>query len=235
MREWGRAPGLLAALQPEVRPKGEQQEEKHMKTALGRTAFVGLGLAIASSASAAPVIWVGGNGHAYELVSTPSTWDQALAGASAMTFNGANGYLATLTSLDELNFIFNNVTSDPYWAAGSDADEEGVWQWVAGPEAGTVFWDNGTTLTYANWYPLEPNNNLGQEHFLLANWSNGTGWNDVPGTSINLSGYVVEYSEFSTSAVPEPATWALMLIGFGFVGGVMRMRKRSQEDTASYA
>lgn len=36
------------------------------------------------------------------------------------------------------------------------------------------------------------------------------------------------------SAVPEPSTWAMMLIGFGFVGGAMRSRRR-QKLTVSYA
>lgn len=37
------------------------------------------------------------------------------------------------------------------------------------------------------------------------------------------------------AAVPEPATWALMLLGFGFVGGAMRAKKRQQKVTVSYA
>jgi hypothetical protein len=37
------------------------------------------------------------------------------------------------------------------------------------------------------------------------------------------------------SAVPEPATWAMMLLGFGFVGGVMRSAKRKQKVAVSYA
>jgi hypothetical protein len=32
----------------------------------------------------------------------------------------------------------------------------------------------------------------------------------------------------TAAAVPEPATWAMMLIGFGFVGGAMRSAKRRQ-------
>lgn len=38
----------------------------------------------------------------------------------------------------------------------------------------------------------------------------------------------------TAGAVPEPATWALMLLGFGFVGGAMRSKKR-QKVTVSYA
>lgn len=30
------------------------------------------------------------------------------------------------------------------------------------------------------------------------------------------------------SAVPEPATWAMMLLGFGLIGGAMRYRRRQQ-------
>ena len=36
-------------------------------------------------------------------------------------------------------------------------------------------------------------------------------------------------------AVPEPAAWALMLIGFGFVGGALRSSKSKQKLTVSYA
>jgi hypothetical protein len=38
-----------------------------------------------------------------------------------------------------------------------------------------------------------------------------------------------------TSAVPEPATWAMMIGGFGMVGGAMRSARRKQKLTLSYA
>lgn len=38
-----------------------------------------------------------------------------------------------------------------------------------------------------------------------------------------------------TSAVPEPQTWALMLAGFGFVGGAMRASRRKAKISVSYA
>ncbi|WP_156679990.1 PEPxxWA-CTERM sorting domain-containing protein [Sphingomonas profundi] len=45
---------------------------------------------------------------------------------------------------------------------------------------------------------------------------------DTPGVGeANLNGFQL------TSAVPEPTTWAMMIGGFGFVGGAMR-RRRSQ-------
>jgi hypothetical protein len=37
----------------------------------------------------------------------------------------------------------------------------------------------------------------------------------------------------SASAVPEPATWAMMLVGFGFIGATARYRQR--KTAAVYA
>ncbi|MEQ1547464.1 MAG: PEPxxWA-CTERM sorting domain-containing protein [Chakrabartia sp.] len=34
-----------------------------------------------------------------------------------------------------------------------------------------------------------------------------------------------EFTDLGTGAVPEPATWAMMLAGFGMIGGAMRSRK----------
>jgi glutamine cyclotransferase len=36
-------------------------------------------------------------------------------------------------------------------------------------------------------------------------------------------------------AVPEPSTWALMILGFGFIGGAMRSAKRRRKLSVSYA
>ncbi len=36
----------------------------------------------------------------------------------------------------------------------------------------------------------------------------------------------VRFGRIGIPAVPEPATWAMMLVGFGFIGGAMRARKR---------
>ncbi|UUR08953.1 PEPxxWA-CTERM sorting domain-containing protein [Sphingomonas glaciei] len=57
-------------------------------------------------------------------------------------------------------------------------------------------------------------------------------WNNVPAGSIRLTdtgGYsnaVLYRATAVTTAVPEPGTWALMLVGFGAVGGAMRRRRR---------
>ena len=173
---------------------------------------------ISANATAAPVQW-GGNGHYYEFVSSAVSFDAALAAAAGMNFNGQQGYLATVTSQGEQDFIYNNVTTAATWFSGSDRETEGSWKWLAGPEAGSIFWQNGVTLTYANWSGGEPNN-AGDEDVLWGNWS-GSAWNDI--NSANLV-YVVEYCGLQPG-VPEPAIWAMMVGGFGLLGAAARGRK----------
>jgi len=55
-----------------------------------------------------------------------------------------------------------------------------------------------------------------------------TGFDTTPGVfrfSTQGGGNMVTFSA-TTTAVPEPATWALMLLGFGSIGFVMRRRRR---------
>jgi PEP-CTERM motif len=62
-----------------------------------------------------------------------------------------------------------------------------------------------------------------------------TGWSNL--TNVNVRGALATgaFGDFSidnilvnatTPAVPEPATWGMMLAGFGIVGGAMRRRQR---------
>ncbi len=43
-----------------------------------------------------------------------------------------------------------------------------------------------------------------------------------------------EFDNFAVAAVPEPATWAFMILGFGAIGGAMR-RQRKANVKVSYA
>ena len=120
--------------------------------------------------AALPVKWEqsdGGNGHYYQFLKTKSegsvSWDSAKAAASERTLLSQPGYLATLTTEAENNFVANEIAAPSIWIGASDdrdqifdpgtankkyADQtaaEGKWHWVTGPESGTQFMSLNST------------------------------------------------------------------------------------------
>ena len=51
------------------------------------------------------------------------------------------------------------------------------------------------------------------------------GRDEIAGDGVDLFAYVADASPMA-GAVPEPATWAMMMLGFGLIGGAMRRRRR---------
>lgn len=163
----------------------------------------------------------GSNGHFYEYVSTAGSWTTAKASAAARTYMGLTGYLATITSQDENDFIKQKLSADAWIGASDDysyinaatgattyasqAAAEGKWYWVTGPEGeiGTQFSNSNlipasVSGRYMNWNGLEPNNSGSNEHYgeIYASASNPGKWNDLSNAS--SLGYVVEYGGLST-------------------------------------
>ncbi|MDQ1770655.1 lectin-like protein, partial [Labilibaculum euxinus] len=131
-------------------------------------------------------------GHFYEFINSTLYWDAAKTAASAKTYYGLQGYLATVTSAEENSFVKSKISSYNTWLAGSDAASEGSWLWVTGPEAGNQFSSISVAYngSYVNWKSGEPNNTGDAENCLLMNSSDGS-WNDG-GNNTSL-GYTVEY------------------------------------------
>ena len=85
-------------------------------------------------------------GHFYRYIGSYGIkWTDARAITLLTTYYGLQGYLATITSQVENDFI-NKKTKGVGWIGASDAAVEGEWRWVTGPEgaanngAGTLFW-----------------------------------------------------------------------------------------------
>lgn len=122
-------------------------------------------------------IYGASTGSSYEIVTNAKNWHSAKAEAETRTLNGSQGYLATITSQVELDFIKNNFSWSQFvWLGGSDTTTEGEWFWVTGPEAGTQFYSTSdpSLITFANFDVGEPNNwrhqdYLGFSKFYLLN------------------------------------------------------------------
>jgi hypothetical protein len=65
-------------------------------------------------------------------------------------------------------------------------------------------------------------------------FSNGRIAIDLSGIS-RTDGRISLNLSTANGAVPEPSTWAMLLLGFGVVGGAMRSAKRRQRVSVAYA
>lgn len=63
------------------------------------------------------------NGHYYEAVSTMVNWDTALEAARSKIYLGLQGYLVTITSQQEHDFVHTLIRGGECWIAGTCEDE----------------------------------------------------------------------------------------------------------------
>lgn len=124
------------------------------------------------------------NGHGYEKVMVPTTWDQAMTLAAARSWRGASGHLVTLTSAAENQFVYETFAGEGYGAfLGGYKDP------CAGSPTASWHWVTGESWMYTNWYFGEPSS-PGTE--CVTCWaSNGPMWNDVSETT--PIAFIVEY------------------------------------------
>ena len=99
-------------------------------------------------------------------------------------------------------------------------------------------YNTNNPLTNLNFNSVVLNNSVASFSFNIANGvfdsasremipliANATNVLTINGTTFGDASYSGTLSFGSTAAVPEPATWALMLLGFGAVGFSMRRRQ----------
>jgi PA14 domain/Domain of unknown function (DUF5011)/Bacterial Ig domain/Secretion system C-terminal sorting domain len=182
-----------------------------------------------------------GNGHYYEWVPAYAiTWADAKAQAATKVYNGLRGYLVTVTSQTEMNFVSTKIQGQG-WMGASDLSYEGTWRWVTGPEGledgglGRHFsnqfkYNNcgantapGINGNFSNWGPGEPNDcganvgqysptdvNRGGEHY--AHFFGAGLWNDYPNNvGGNITGYIVEYGGLE-GCIPQLTATATVTI-----------------------
>jgi len=160
--------------------------------------------------------------HYYQYIpNTGISWTNAKNAAAASTYYGLQGYLATITSTDEVQ-ISGVQASGAGWIGGSDEANEGVWKWVTGPELGTTFWNgvvNGSTPNFAFWNANEPNNQ-GEEdyaHVTAPGVGQPGSWNDLSNVGASSGnyqpkGYIVEYGGMPGDPVLQISTTSIITI-----------------------
>lgn len=161
--------------------------------------------------------WIDGDGKAHYYVFMPEmtapgkNWFEAYNSAKKLKYRGLTGYLATIMSEEEHDFIYDNIAKEPGLLGGtrgklkngdkinndnkipqstSDYDiSQDEWYWANGPESGSVFYigkrssEGGYSPAgaYSPFVDTEPNN-TSENEFILQFAQDGTKyWNDLPG------------------------------------------------------
>lgn len=100
----------------------------------------------------------GGNGHYYARISEPLNWIAAKVRAEKL-----GGHLATITSEAENAFVAGVANAGPVAPCHCGGLKlNGTWTWITGEPWG-----------FTNWYAGEPNNQGGQENWLIFYSSTG--------------------------------------------------------------
>jgi hypothetical protein len=162
---------------------------------------------LASLAGASPEPWVHPDGsiHYYDAISRPSGLNWIAAFDSA---EGYGGYLATITSAAENDFVFSLVDSSLYWHQRQGSGKlAGPWlggtQDFGSPEPDSGWhWATDETMNYLNWSKGQPDNQGGNENALHFGESAGVrlpNWDDASRLDDSIRGFVRELSADSTT------------------------------------
>ena len=177
-------------------------------------------------------------GHFYRYISSLGIpWANAKTQAEGKDYYGLKGYLATITSSEENDFIWSKVQGVG-WIGATDEDVEGDWKWMTGPEADILFWrgtyNGGQRINnrYSFWSSNEPNNahtdtngGVGEDYAHINQDPNqeDKSWNDLRTNGDGSSsqyyyprGYVIEFGgmpgdpDISLSAVLQINVWNIL-------------------------
>jgi len=186
---------------------------------------VAVALTVTVRARATTVLFAG-TGHYYELVEDKGiTWLEAKAAAEAMAHDGMPGYLATITSAAENQFLMDHILGgysdgEPYFIGGlqppGSGEPGGGWQWLTGEPWSYTNWKTRTgepnDLDDGPLYPHEDRLEIYDDEVHYGQW------NDIHHDRPR-QGYIVEFNP-----VPEPLTLLGIGAGIAALGGYVRGR-----------
>lgn len=160
-------------------------------------------------------------GGAVDVPSTPNYASANIGGSSISFIDPATG-VATTSNGFGLTIAGLNLGGGYF--AGATATFLGLGNTVLGTQSWAPVGPNEfrSQVTYAN-------NFAGIASVLFTRIENENGPALFPIDDVTFS------LNPAAAAVPEPATWAFMIVGFGAVGGMMRRRNREVTTSISYA
>jgi hypothetical protein len=172
----------------------EQAQMSTLRNSIQASVVAGATLIAASASAQAPAVqWKvseGGNGHWYQRIGTPMSFNDAQ-GAAILR----SAHLATCADAGEWGRVVGVAAALPqqelyFWVGlyqnqvvTDFAEPAGGWRWV-----------DGTQVGFSAWLPGEPNNTHGVEDFGhgFVSSSGANGWNDTFGRASFVS--VIEWS-----------------------------------------
>ena len=164
----------------------------------------------------------------------------AIAAATAALPAAAAPILFELTGSRTATFIIDPVAKAPDFFSSSFIGDQVSYNSVAGTfggVTGNAFVGFGTFLA-ATLNIQSPNLGFtqftGPDLFTTVNSRPVFNLGTFQLNSIGSGASTLKISSVS-AAVPEPMSWALMTVGFGFAGAALRYRRRSTKATVSFA
>ncbi|WP_133364907.1 PEPxxWA-CTERM sorting domain-containing protein [Qipengyuania sediminis] len=205
-------------------------------TTLAKAALAGASLALAAgAASAATVTFTGGTGGNgpgetdyanfqtsfgnQSNASNSGIYAGSVAGVAAAPAFGDQGdpFYAVLGG-GGVTFTFASAIDVLNFDLGSADDYNSV----------TIFFAGGGSQTFTGAQLNPPGPATGNQNIAATNGrvrinSYGQAFTSARFTS---TGNSFEFDNLATGAVPEPGTWAMMILGFGAIGGALRRKSR---------
>ena len=132
------------------------------------------------------------NGHYYRFMEdTSKSWWGAEYAAQSYSYKGNQGYLATIHSQQENDFVKSLIEDhDTVWLGGHDITTNSYYQWVkVDPSNNRV-----EPFNYTNWQVNQPDN-YGNQEFYLSMYGHSGEWNDLSVFDNIITGYIIEFSE----------------------------------------
>ncbi len=151
-------------------------------------------------------------------------YTDSVGGVRAQPAGSTGGYAAVGPSNDQSSAILNlsafgAISSITFLWGSVD-----TYNTISVLGTGMTFGGGDEGVSPANGDQSNPNSN----RLVTLTFTGADQWN-VTGLEFSSTGNAFEFDNVNvtTAAVPEPASWALMLGGFGAIGGALRSRRKS--------